>query len=396
MARPTAPPVLSSTPVGPSGGVSSTPETGVPSRSWGWRHAAAFVAGGTLVAGGFVVGRVTDYSARSTVETSPTAAPSPQTSSPDLPPAGGSAPSGATGDGVTTAPPIAGTSLEPVADVAAVIAPAVVQIGTSTGVGSGVIYDSAGLILTNHHVVDGSSQVIVTLSDGSSVPGTVRGSDARIDIAVVEIAPPDGFVVAALALDESLDVGQLAVAVGSPFGLDQSVTSGIVSAVGRSIRSENGPVTMVQTDAPINPGNSGGALADRQGRVIGINTSIRSSSGTNSGVGFAVPIDTAYDMAQRILAGDSQAPGYLGVSGTNTSTGEAGALITELVDGAPARDAGLAVGDRVIAIDGTPVGDMTDLAAIVRGQRPGQELEVTIDRDGRQLQIGVVLGAADS
>ncbi|MCP3853400.1 MAG: PDZ domain-containing protein [Actinomycetia bacterium] len=398
-ARPSAPPVLPSNPVGPSGGVSSTPPAGAPSRSWGWRHAAAFLAGGALVAGGFVLGRTTDGTQTVTADaTSPAVeADTSSSGSPanELPLAGGSSSSGTTGEGAVTAPPISGESNEPVAAVAAVIAPAVVQISTDTGVGSGVIYDAAGLILTNHHVVDGSSQVVVTFSDGSSVPGTVRGSDARVDIAVVEIAPPSGLTVAALALDEPLDVGQLAVAVGSPFGLDQTVTSGIVSAVGRSIPSGDGPVTMVQTDAPINPGNSGGALADRQGRVIGINTSIRSNSGTNTGVGFAVPIDTAYDMAQRILAGDSQAPGYLGISGTNVSTGESGALITELVAGAPASASGLEVGDRVIAIDDRAVGDMTDLAALVRGERPGMEVDLTIDRDGQELTIGVVLGAAD-
>jgi serine protease Do len=182
------------------------------------------------------------------------------------------------------------------------------------------------------------------------------------------------------------------VAIGSPFGLEGSVTSGVVSAVNRSLPTQDGAVfEVLQTDAPINPGNSGGALADRQGRVIGINDSIRSESGGNEGVGFAIPIDIAAASAARIVQGKSAESGYLGVSGTDPTLGQAGALVNEVVDGGPASKAGLQVGDLVVSVNGKQVQSMDDLAAQIRILGPGQKVELGIVRDGKQQTITATL-----
>ena len=186
---------------------------------------------------------------------------------------------------------------EPVATVAETVAPSVVRIDTATGTGSGIIYDQNGSVVTNAHVVLGSETVEVQLADGTRATGKVLGSDPAVDIAILQIQENLNFRKATFATLDTVRVGQLAVAIGSPFGLEQSVTAGIVSAVNRAVPTlniENGSRTvleMIQTDAPINPGNSGGALVDRQGRVVGMNTLIRTDGNVegNLGVGFAIP-----------------------------------------------------------------------------------------------------------
>jgi len=192
---------------------------------------------------------------------------------------------------------------EPVAAVAESLLPSVVQIERSGGVGSGFIYDEAGLIFTAAHVVDGATEVTVTLSDGRSLPGTVLGRMAAQDVAVVSV-DGDALVPAPLAVGEEVRVGQTAVAVGSPFGLEQTVTAGIISALDRELEIQGRTIRgLIQTDAAINQGNSGGPLADTSGRVIGINVAIATASGGSNGVGFAVPIETALDIAEEIRAG---------------------------------------------------------------------------------------------
>src|SRR6266511_3875448 len=209
------------------------------------------------------------------------------------------------GTPVTVTPSQIKAGDEPIASVAKALLPAVVQLETDQGLGSGVVYDKNGYILTAAHVVEGASQVTVRLADGTKLSGRVLGSDSGTDIAVVKV-DRNNLQPAALALKVPLEVGQTAVAIGSPFGLEGSVTSGVVSAVNRSLPTQDGSVfEVLQTDAPINPGNSGGALADREGRVIGINDSIRSESGGNEGVGFAVPINIAAASAARIVQGKS-------------------------------------------------------------------------------------------
>ncbi len=221
------------------------------------------------------------------------------------------------------APIVAGE--EPVADAAAVIVPSVVQIQSGGGVGSGVIYDSNGLILTAAHVVAGADTVTVRFEDGEEVSGTVLGGTSGADVAVVQV-DRTGLPAAELALDEQARVGQMAIAVGSPWGLQGTVTSGIISAVDQPVDGN----ALLQTDAAINPGNSGGALVDREGRVLGINVSIFSMSGANDGVGFAVPIDVAADLADRVVNGESLGFALLGVTGSDVESGQAGALISDV------------------------------------------------------------------
>jgi S1-C subfamily serine protease len=284
---------------------------------------------------------------------------------------------------------------EPVADAAAVILPSVVQIqtgsGPNPGVGSGVIYDSSGLILTAAHVVQDQETVTVRFADGEQVEGTVVGGTAGADVAVVKVDRTD-LPAAELALDDEPQVGQMAIAVGSPWGLQGTVTAGIISAVDQAIPQGGSARAVLQTDAAINPGNSGGPLVDREGRVIGINVSIFSLSGANDGVGFAVPIDIAHDIAERVVAGEEIQSAYLGVSLGVVETGQAGALVEEVTAGTGADDAGLQPGDLVVSIDGAPVQSGGDLAAQIQTHQPGDTVELEVVRDGEQLTVSVTLG----
>jgi S1-C subfamily serine protease len=286
--------------------------------------------------------------------------------------------------------------VEPIADAAARILPSVVQIRTAEGVGSGVVFDE-GLILTAAHVVEGETTVQVRLEDGENVEGTVLGGTAEADIAVIQIDRTD-VPVAALALDYTPRVGQTAIAVGSPWGLTSTVTAGIISAVNQPLGCTPGSPcrSMLQTDAAINPGNSGGALLDRDGRVLGINVSIFSLSGANDGVGFAVPIDTAYDIAQAVIAGDSIEFAFLGVSGEDVTSGRAGALIIEVTEGTAADEAGFQVDDLVVSINGIRVQGISDLASQVRAHRPGDLVEFVVIRDGAEVTLQATLGILDS
>lgn len=281
---------------------------------------------------------------------------------------------------------------EPVAAVAEALGPAVVQIQTADGLGSGVVYDASGLVLTNAHVVGSSRSVTVSLDDGSRHDATVLGADDGTDIAVVQIDGAQGLTVASLATDPP-KVGQMAVALGSPFGLDGTVTQGIVSAVDRPVDNQSGSaVNMIQTDAPINPGNSGGALANRNGEVIGINSSIYSRSGDNNGIGFAVPIATAKSVADRIVNGDSLDKAVLGVTGTDSPDGEPGAYVQDVVSGGAAEAAGLAAGDLITGVDGTTIKEMETLRGVIGSHSPGDEISITFVRDGQTRTTRVILG----
>jgi len=353
---------------GPSWGGPTAGSGGRPPRRSSSRLVAAVLAVVLLLGAGFGLGQLRDRGSGNASATG---------SSPGTP--------------VTVTPSQIKAGDEPIASVAKALLPAVVQLETDQGLGSGVVYDKNGYILTAAHVVEGASQVTVRLADGTKLSGRVLGSDSGTDIAVVKV-DRNNLQPAALALKVPLEVGQTAVAIGSPFGLEGSVTSGVVSAVNRSLPTQDGSVfEVLQTDAPINPGNSGGALADREGRVIGINDSIRSESGGNEGVGFAVPIDIAAASAARIVQGKSSASGYLGVSGTDPTLGRAGALVNEVVNGGPADKAGLQVGDLVVSVNGKAVQSMDDLAAQVRILEPGQKVQLGIVRDGKQQTITATL-----
>ncbi len=297
----------------------------------------------------------------------------------------------------TEVPPVSGDSSEPAAAVATALAPAVVQIETTKGLGSGFIYDESGLIMTASHVTDGAGTVDVRMADGTRLTGTVVGEDPSTDVAVVKIEPPKDMPVATLATGVTVKVGQTAIAIGSPFGLDQSVTAGIVSAVGRSAETPGGVIPAIQTDAPINSGNSGGALADRTGRIIGINDSIAtggSNATGNLGIGFAIPIDIAKSVADRIVAGQSTEAGFLGVEGADATGSHTGAAITSVSAGSPAAEAGLTESDVVVAVDGKPISSMIDLAAKVRTHEPGDTVELTVSTNGQQRVVRVTLGPA--
>ena len=355
-----------------------------------------------LATSAFFVGRSFATSEAETVPVStaveisePTAAPEPTSPPPTVPPVSTQVPEPAV---VPQPDPASDDAVEPVAAAAAAVAPAVVLIQNELGQGSGIIYDSDGLLLTNAHVVGQFSEVTVQLASGVTVSGEVLGADPRTDVAVVRITTDEEYGVATLAAESTVEVGQLAVAIGSPFGLDQTVTSGVVSALGRVIESqtETGELTvvaMIQTDAPINPGNSGGALVDRQGRVIGMNTAIRTDgSGGNIGVGFAIPSDTAKLIADRIIAGDPLEQGFLGISGESPILGTPGAQVVEVTPGSGADLAGIIPGDLITRFNGQSIKSMSELAAEVRLQTPDATVEVELLRDGQTVLLNVTLG----
>ncbi len=266
------------------------------------------------------------------------------------------------------------------------------------GQGSGIIYDSDGLILTNAHVVDDAEEVTVQLADGRRIPGQVVGTASALDVALVRVDVDTDVVLtpAQFAGISSVEVGQLVVAVGSPFGLEQSVTAGIVSAVGRAIREGSGEgafVEMIQTDAPINPGNSGGALVNRFGQVIGMNTLIRTDGSIgNIGLGFAIPTDIALNIAERILTGASTELGYLGVWGNEPDFGLPGALVSEVLPGTPAENADLQEGDLIVGVDNEPIVTFTELAAKIQFRAPGTTTVLEVVRGDANLQIPVEVG----
>ncbi|NNF87936.1 MAG: PDZ domain-containing protein, partial [Acidimicrobiia bacterium] len=293
---------------------------------------------------------------------------------------------------VATVPQTNG-NIEPVAAAAAAVSPAVVQLDTSLGTGSGVIYDADGYILTAAHVVGNATTVAVRFADGSSTTGTVTGADDTTDVAVVSIDPDKVPAVAVLALGADLSVGQTAVAVGSPFKLDQTVTSGIISAEDRIVGEGTGGISMVQTDAAINPGNSGGPLVDINGRVLGINDVIFTNSGDNAGVGFAISIDLAKIVADQITSGQPVALAQLGVSVGSAPNGDAGGLIQLVSEGTAAADAGLEVGDLVISFEGDPIRDSEELRAEVITRAPGTVVKLVVLRGGERLTIEATLGS---
>ncbi|MDE0803121.1 MAG: trypsin-like peptidase domain-containing protein [Acidimicrobiales bacterium] len=295
----------------------------------------------------------------------------------------------ATSGAATVAPTPVVDGSERAATAAAAIAPAVVQIETRTGVGSGVVYDESGLILTVAHVVASNGTVDVRLADGSTVSGEVLGTHAETDVAVVQIDSEDVPSVAELATGTEPVVGQLAVAVGSPFGFDQTVTSGIVSAVDRIVND----VAMVQTDAAINPGNSGGPLVDASGRVLGLSDVIFTESGGNEGVGFAITVDIAKLIADQIVAGETPQLALLGVSTTASADGSRGAQVAEVVPGSAADAAGITDGDLLVSIDGAPVADSSQLRAQITRRSPGTEVTIGLERDGVPIDVTVTLGS---
>lgn len=280
------------------------------------------------------------------------------------------------------------------------------DMGAQEGTGSGVIYTKDGYIITNNHVVEGAQDITVTLASGEELKGKNVGADPENDIAVVKIDKTE-LPVLTLGDSDKLVVGQLCAAFGSPFGFEQTVTSGIVSALNRSISagSQSGGQTtvltnLIQTDAAINPGNSGGALTDGRGRLIGINAVIATASGGSEGVGFAIPINTASKVADDIISGKPISHPYIGVLGQTVSESIAeqynlpvskGAYVTRIVPQGPADKAGIKVGDIIVAIDGKPVKSMDEVVAEVRSRSVGDTVEITYYSGGDRKNADVTL-----
>jgi S1-C subfamily serine protease len=307
---------------------------------------------------------------------------------------------------------------EPVARVASVLSPSVVQINVTgvqqtpygaqkeEGIGSGVIYRSDGYIVTNNHVVEGSRQVDVAFADGSTEQGRVVGTDPDTDIAVVKV-DRTGLPAASFSGTDPI-VGQTAVAVGSPSGFESTVTSGIVSGTGREVpaeitggQQESSLVDLIQTDAAISPGNSGGALADRDGRVIGINVAYLPPQQTGAeNIGFAIPSRTATTVADQIIDDGKAVHPYLGVYLSDLTSETArrfgssvntGALVEKVESGGPADQAGLRRGDVVTAAGRDQIQSSGDLISALRNYQPGDTLQLSVMRDGQKETLQVKL-----
>jgi serine protease Do len=271
---------------------------------------------------------------------------------------------------------------------------------STSSLGSGVIVTADGYILTNNHVVKDVDEIKVTLHDKRELTGRVIGADPKSDLAIVKVEA-DGLPVIKMGKSGNLKVGEVVIAIGNPFGLDHTITMGIVSAIGRSNVGIAEYEDFIQTDAAINPGNSGGALVNVKSELIGINTAIFSTSGGYMGVGFAVPSDMADSVMQSILKHGKVVRGWLGVTIQNINPDlakhfqiahEKGALITNVLNDTPAEKAGLKRGDIIVEFDGKPVDDSTTLRNMVAGTLPEKESALKIIRNGNEMSITVIIG----
>jgi putative serine protease PepD len=288
--------------------------------------------------------------------------------------------------------------------VAQTVTPSTVDIRTTLAQGeaegSGVVLTANGDILTNNHVVAGSRDITVTLSDGTEHPATVVGTSPSYDIAVIRLQDASGLTPATLGDSSSLQVGQPVVAIGSPRGLTGTVTTGIVSGFDRTVtvQGEDGQAVVyngLQTDASINPGNSGGPLVNLDGQVVGINSAIE-TTGQNAGsigLGFAIPIDQARRVAQEIMDSGTATKPVLGVQGSISATSDDGAQIASIQPGSPAAAAGLQAGDVVTKVGDAQVADFADLMARVGAHDPGEQVTLTVTNGGAERTVNVTLGS---
>jgi S1-C subfamily serine protease len=315
-----------------------------------------------------------------------------------------------------TVPPLSGNNIDTVREaVIAKVRPSVVEVNVSipggSGIGSGVIVDRRGYIVTNNHVVSNAQSIQVVLYNGTKLQAQLVGTDPADDLAVLKITPPSsGLTVATLGDSSKLQVGQDVMAIGNPLGITQTVTSGIVSALGRSVSEGQGGATIpnaIQTDAPINPGNSGGALVDLQGNLVGIPTLTAIDPEFNTpanGVGFAIPSNRVAFIVPQIIANGSvthTGRAYLGVNLTSVDATLAaqdrlavdhGALVVNVVSGSPAASAGLQSGDVIVQIGNSQVNDVQSLSDILVNSSPGQRVALKVYRGSQQLTVNVTLG----
>ena len=273
--------------------------------------------------------------------------------------------------------------------------------------GSGVIVDAAkGYILTNHHVVENAQEIEVVLTDNRNLKAKVVGSDSGTDIALLQVEGGKGLVQMKLGNSDQVQVGDFVLAIGNPFGLQHTVTSGIISALGRSGINPDGYEDFIQTDASINPGNSGGALVNLRGELVGINSAIFSNSGGNIGIGFAIPVNIARSIMNQILQFGGVKRGLLGVSISDFNADSAkaygvegtaeGALVQEVADGSAAEQAGIEVGDVIVSIDGQSIKGASDLRNTVGLKRSGESVRVDLIRDGKRRQVTARLSEVSS
>ncbi len=268
--------------------------------------------------------------------------------------------------------------------------------GGGEATGTGFVIDDEGHVVTNDHVVSGASSVSVSFPDGTQASARMVAADRSSDLALLQVdAPASELEPLALGSSGDLVVGQDVYALGTPYGLEGTFTAGIVSALDRTIQAPNGYTIdgAIQTDAAINSGNSGGPLLDAGGRVIGVTAQIESSNGGNVGIGYAIPIDLVKRVVSQLERGGAVAYAYLGVSVEPATVGDGhGAAIAEVRPGSPADEAGLRAGDVVTSADGDPVDSPEDITSAVGARQPGDELELTIVRDGSEQTITVTLG----
>lgn len=291
------------------------------------------------------------------------------------------------------------------------VGPAVVSIGVKKraraprfgqeGAGSGVIIAPDGFVLTNHHVVDGAEDVQVNLTDGRSLPARLVGSDPATDLAVVR-AEAGNLPTAELGDSDALRVGQLVIAIGNPLGFQSTVSSGVISALGRALRSQSGRLieNVIQTDVPLNPGNSGGPLVDSRGRVIGINTAMIFMA---QGISFAVPVSTIKWVVGELVTHGKVRRAYLGIAGQVRPIGRrvqrnldlqvpAGVEVVSVEEQGPADRAGLREGDLIVGVDGKTVGSVDDIHRLLAGWPVGSRLSLTVLRNSDRLQVQVIPG----
>jgi S1-C subfamily serine protease len=315
----------------------------------------------------------------------------------------GSAEPGASPSTSTTATPPATAladlpsgSVDLIPDLVEMVDPAIVSVITQSGQGSGVVWDAEnGTIVTNNHVVEGSSNVEVALFDGERIPGTVQATDPDTDLAVIDVDQP-GLTEVPFASDLPR-VGELAIALGNPLGFENSVTAGIVSALHRDL-SEGAYVDLIQTDAPISPGNSGGALVNAKGEVIGINSAGIPPTESANSLGFAIPSPTVIATVNQLLAKGEADLSFLGItSGQLTSEQKAtlgiegGVLVDSVSEGSAAAEAGLEPGDVIVELGGHAVGSPAELQSALRAHAPGDQVLVTVVRNGEQVELTATL-----
>ena len=278
------------------------------------------------------------------------------------------------------------------------------KIKRENSLGSGVIVDGNGYVLTNNHVIDSASEIHIVLGDGRSLPARIVGNDPETDLALLQAAG-DRFPVATLGDSAPMQVGDVVMAIGNPFGVGQTVTLGIVSATGRNQLGITDFENFIQTDAAINPGNSGGALINAAGEVVGINTAIFSESGGSHGIGFAIPIQLAREVMRQLIEHGHVIRGWLGITGQDLTAVMAeslgieshqGVLVSGVLGDGPADKAGLKPGDLITGIDRQPISGSPKMLEMIAAKPPGSPLTVTLLRDGEALERIAIVGERPS